>query len=230
MSSTQIAGPFEEDAPEGVPAVRVVAFGWEQMSLQGICASLAATSSIEVAATASAPEDLMRYASGHRPDVVLLISWPHDPVELTSSVVTGLRDASPESRVVVLGRETDARVVRETLRAGANGYVLVMEGTAPLVEAIELASQNYAYLSHRMGCEIARVPDAGPDDPTEREEQVIGLLAEGFTNAETAERLSLSVRTVESHRSAIYQKLGFVARHELVAYALERRLLLLSTR
>ena len=215
----------EETVATQVP---VLLYAGELMTLDAVAAALEPVDSVEVVARTGDLDDIPRYARGHRPGVVLLISWPGDPVEQTARVVAMLADASPESRVLVLGRSTDAEVVRGVLREGANGYVLALQGIDSLVEGIELAAQDYAYVSPRLGCEIARIPDAEPDDLTERELEIVSRIAHGQTNAEAAFDLSLSVRTIESHRRAIYDKLSISARHELVGYAIERGLLPVS--
>ena len=205
--------------------VSVLLYAAEKMTLDAVGAALGAVETVEVVARAGDLEDVPRYARGHKPAVVLLISWPGDPVEQTSRAMEMLAEACPESRVLVLGRSTDAEVVRGVLREGANGYVLALQGLDALVEGIELAAQDYAYVSPRLGCEIARIPDVKTDDLTEREMEIVSRIAHGQTNAETALDLALSVRTIESHRRSVYEKLGIGARHELVSYAIECGLL-----
>lgn len=205
-------------------SVSVMVFGWEAISVEAVAASVDGRDGIEVVAQASEIDDVARYARGHRPDVLIAVSWPHDPADLAGRMMEALADSSPATRVLVLGRETDAEVVRETLQTGANGYVLVMEGVQALLQGVLLASRNYAYVSHRMGCEIARISEPEHDALTDREAQVVEGIAHGYTNAELAKALFLSVRTIESHRRTIYEKLGFERRHEVVAYAIERGL------
>lgn len=209
--------------------VSVVVYGGELLTLGAVEAALEPVTSVEVVARTGELEDIARYARGHRPDVVLLIAWPGDPMEQAERAMAMLAEASPESRVVVLARSTDAEVVRGVLRAGANGYVLALQGVDVLVEGIELAAQNYDYVSARLGCEIARIPDPEVGGLTEREMAIVERIAHGQTNSEAAAELSLSVRTVESHRRAIYEKLAISARHELVSFALKRGLMPSST-
>lgn len=200
-------------------ARRILVHGSELMSCEGIAALLRGVDGVEVVGTNTEIADLARYVRGRQPDVVLVVSWPEDPAELAQEVLESLGDAAHGANVLVLGRETDADTVRRTLRSGARGYVLAMEGTDVLAEAVALASKGYAYVSPRMGCEIARIPEPQTSVLTEREQEVVELLAHGHTNAEVARQLFLSVRTIESHRRAIYEKCSFAARHELVAYA-----------
>ncbi|KKL92255.1 hypothetical protein LCGC14_1886550 [marine sediment metagenome] len=115
----------------------------------------------------------------------------------------------------------------EAMRAGALGYVLKEAADSELVEAVRLAAQGKEYLHPQLGARLAAEPegaDALPDDLTEREVEVLRLIALGHTNTEIAEQLYLSVRTVESHRAHIQQKLRVSSRAELVRYALDRKL------
>src|ERR1700759_1657762 len=115
---------------------------------------------------------------------------------------------------------------REALGAGALGYVLKEAADEELVEAVRSAAAGERYLNPRLGAQIASEPPPGPpDDLSEREAQVLKLIALGHTNAEIAEQLYLSVRTVETHRAHIQQKLNLSTRAQLVRYALDRGLM-----
>ena len=94
-----------------------------------------------------------------------------------------------------------------------------------LVTAVRMAAEGQTYLQPQLGARLAASPSASEDDLTDREVEVLRLIALGHTNSEIAEQLFLSVRTVESHRAHIQQKLGLTTRSELVRYALERRLI-----
>lgn len=136
--------------------------------------------------------------------------------------------ASSGTAIVVLTMEKEPRFAREALRAGALGFVLKEAAEAELVAAVRAAVSGLRYLNPQLGGLIATVPDASPsppDDLTEREVEVLKLVALGYTNAEISEELYLSVRTVESHRAHIQQKAGRTTRAELVAYAREHGLL-----
>jgi two-component system response regulator NreC len=113
--------------------------------------------------------------------------------------------------------------VREALRAGALGYVTKEAADAEVVQAVRLAAADQPYLHPRLGAKLATEPvdDGPPDDLTEREVQILRLIALGHTNTEIASQLYLSVRTVESHRAHIQQKLRLSTRAELVRYALD---------
>jgi two-component system response regulator NreC len=94
-----------------------------------------------------------------------------------------------------------------------------------LVEAVRMAARGQTYLQPQLGARLAAEPATSRDDLSDREVEVLRLIALGHTNSEIAEQLFLSVRTVESHRAHIQQKLGLTTRSELVHYALEHGLL-----
>jgi two-component system response regulator NreC len=137
-----------------------------------------------------------------------------------------MREASPGTRIVVLTMQNSPGFVRDALRAGALGFVTKEAADAEVVEAVRLAAADQPYLHPRLGAKLATEPaDEGPpDDLTEREVQVLRLIALGHTNTEIASQLYLSVRTVESHRAHIQQKLRLSTRAELVRYALDHHL------
>src|SRR5436305_203010 len=118
--------------------------------------------------------------------------------------------------------------MREGLRAGALGYVLKEAADSELVEAVRMAVQNRTYLHPELGAKLAAAPpepQGPPDDLTEREVEVLRLIALGHTNSEIAGQLFLSTRTVETHRAHIQQKIRRTTRAELVRYALDHGLL-----
>ena len=121
--------------------------------------------------------------------------------------------------------QREASYAREALRAGVLGYVLKEAVDEDLVAAVRLASDGRSYLQPELGAELAVEPGEARDGLSERELDVLRLIALGHTNTEIAEQLLLSVRTVESHRAHVQRKLGMSKRSELVRYALERRML-----
>ena len=147
------------------------------------------------------------------------------PGELTSlDAIPRVQEVSPTTRVVVLTMQEDPEFARRALRAGAAGYVLKEAADDELVDAVRRVAEGGTYLNPRLGAILAAAPPeptGPPDDLTEREVEVLRLIALGHTNAEIAADLFLSVRTVESHRAHIQQKLGRSTRAELVRYALD---------
>jgi two-component system response regulator NreC len=123
--------------------------------------------------------------------------------------------------------QDDPAFAREAMRSGAQGYVLKEAADKELVEAVRMAATGKTYLHPQLGARLAAEPeaDARKDDLTEREREVLKLIALGHTNGEVASQLYLSVRTVESHRAHIQQKLRLQTRAELVRYALDNGLL-----
>jgi two-component system response regulator NreC len=168
----------------------------------------------------------MRYVRAHRPRVLILdLNMPGEP---SLPAIADFREVSPETRIVVLTMQSDPAFAREALRAGALGYVLKEAADAELVEAVRLAADDRTYLHPELGAKLAAAPpepQGPPDDLTEREVEVLRLIALGHTNSEIAGQLYLSVRTVESHRAHIQQKLRLTTRAELVRYAHEKNLI-----
>src|SRR5213596_1604015 len=170
----------------------------------------------EVVALAGTADDALRYVRGHKPDVLILdLNMPGARKSL--DVIPEVEAASPGTRVVVLTMQEDPAFAR------ARGGRLDL-GDDELVNAVRLAGEGKTYLHPRLGAALAAAPEGPPDDLTEREVDVLRLIALGHTNSEIAEQLHLSVRTVETHRAHIQQKLRLSARAELVRYALERGL------
>jgi two-component system response regulator NreC len=173
---------------------------------------------------AGTSDDALRLVKAHRPGVVVLDL--NMPGSMTSSLdaLPALAAEAPGTRVVVLTMQDDPQYARQALAAGANAYVLKEGADSELVEAIRRAAAGEVYLNPRLGARIAAAPpepSGPPDDLTEREVEILRLIALGHTNAEIAGQLYLSVRTVESHRAHIQQKLRRTSRAELVRYALD---------
>ncbi len=179
---------------------------------------------VEVVAEAGDVDSARRYVRGHHPHVLVLDL--NMPGESSLEAIPKLREEAPETQIVVLTMQQEPAFAREALGAGALGYVLKEAADDELVEAVRRAAAGESYLNPRLGARIAAAPPPGPpDDLSEREVDVLRLIALGHTNAEIAEQLYLSVRTVETHRAHIQQKLRLSTRAELVGYALERGLI-----
>jgi two-component system response regulator NreC len=122
--------------------------------------------------------------------------------------------------------QNEPAYARQALTAGALAFVLKESAETELIEAIRRAAIGEAYLNPRLGARVAAEPPPGPPDGlADRELHVLQMIALGHTNAEIAKHLYLSVRTVETHRAHIYQKLRLASRADLVRYALEHNLL-----
>jgi two-component system response regulator NreC len=175
---------------------------------------------ITVLAEAGDVAETRRRVSAYKPDVLVLdLNMPGEPS------LPAIPELAAATAVVVLTMQDDPAFAREALQSGAKGYVLKEAADAELVEAVRAAAAGRTYLNPGLGARIAATPpepSGPPDGLTEREVEILRLIALGHTNTEIAERLYLSVRTVESHRSHIQQKLGRTTRAELVQYALAK--------
>ena len=159
----------------------------------------------------------------HHPRVLLLDL--HLP-QLVLPVLPALREAAPDSDILVLTGDADPARARECLRAGASGYQLKHSPPAELIRSVRAVAGGGRFVEPAVGAGLVALPDppAPPDGLTAREVEVLKLLARGHTNREVAEALYLSVRTVESHRARIQLKLNRSSRAELVRYAVSRGL------
>jgi two-component system response regulator NreC len=178
---------------------------------------------LEVVAEAEDAEGAARYVLGHKPDVLVLdVNMPGGS---GLDAIGPAREKSPETSVVILTMEDDAATARKALQAGALGFVLKDAAEADLVKAVRLAARGKTFLQPALGAKLAAEPTEEPDGMSDREREVLGLIAMGNTNTEIAEQLFLSVRTVESHRARIQQKLDLSTRADLVRYALDHGLM-----
>jgi two-component system, NarL family, response regulator NreC len=192
---------------------------------RGLRMLLEAEPGFEVVAEAGTVDDAARYVRAHRPSVLVLDL--NMPGSSSLEAIPELRESTPETQIVVLTMQNDPAFAREALRSGAVGYVLKESADGELVEAVRMAAEGRTYLNPQLGAKVAAAPPepAGPpDDLTEREVEVLRLIALGHTNAEIGDQLYLSVRTVESHRAHIQQKVRRSSRAELVRYAIEHGL------
>src|SRR5688500_16797160 len=179
---------------------------------------------MEVVAEAGDAEAATRYVRGHRPTVLILdINMPGGS---GLAAIPTIRSESPETQIVMLTMQGETASAREALQAGVLGYISKDAASEELVTAVRMAAQGRTYLQPELGARLAAEPDTvSPDDLSDREIEVLRLIALGHTNNEIAKNLYLSVRTVESHRAHIQQKLGVTSRFELVRYALDRGLI-----
>jgi two-component system, NarL family, response regulator NreC len=184
---------------------------------------LDAESDLRVVAEAGDVDSTIRYVRGHQPDVLILdLNMPGGP---SVKAVPELLEASGDTSIVILTMQGDPGFAREAMQAGVLGYIPKDAADSELVKAVRLAAEGKTYLQPELGARLAAEPSGPPDDLSEREVEILRLIALGHTNGEIADELYLSVRTVESHRAHIQQKLRMSKRSELVRYALERNLL-----
>ena len=204
--------------------IRIVLADDHQVVRSGLRLLLEKEPGFEVVAEASDVDGARRYVRGHQPAVLVLdLNMPGGS---SLEAIPRIREECPETQIVVLTMQQESAFAREALTGGALGYVLKEAADEELVEAVRNAAAGESYLNPRLGAKIASEPPPGPpDDLSEREVEVLRLIALGHTNAEIGEQLFLSVRTVETHRAHIQQKLGLSTRAELVRYALAHGLI-----
>jgi two-component system response regulator NreC len=220
----------DHDAHEPDPAAkgdltRVVIADDHAVVRAGLRMVLDAEDGIEVVAEVGDAQAAARAVLGHHPHVLVLdLNMPGEPsLDAIPKIIT----QSPETAIVVLTMQQDLNFAREALRSGARGYVLKDSANAELVQAVRMAREGRTYLNPELGARMAAEPPPSgpPDGLTERELEVLRMIALGHTNTEIAGQLYLSVRTVESHRAHIQQKIRRSTRAELVRYALDHKLI-----
>jgi two-component system response regulator NreC len=219
LGATRHAG----DEGATTATIRVVVADDHPVVRRGLRLILDAEPDLEVVADAGNVDDARRYVRGHHPNVLVLdLNMPGGS---SLEAIPGLRAEFPETGIVVLTMEQETTYARQALAAGAIGYVLKQAPQVELVEAVRLAAGGESYLDPRLGARLATEPPPGPPDNLSlREVDVLRLIALGHTNTEIAVQLYISVRTVETHRTHIQQKLLLSTRPELVRYALDRKL------
>ena len=176
---------------------------------------------------ATADEALFRVIE-HKPEVLLIdVTMPG-----TSGIeaIPKLLEASPHTKVLVLSMHDDPRYVRDAFAAGASGYVLKEAADSEVVAAIRQVAGGGSYVNPALGARMVaaqakEAAEAEADPLSEREHEVLRLLALGHTNQEIAKTLFISVRTAETHRAHIMRKLGLSSRAELVRYALAKQII-----
>jgi two-component system, NarL family, response regulator NreC len=196
----------------------------------GLRTILSAEADLDVVGEAGTVADAVALARDTRPDVFLMdVNLPDgDGLDATRTI----GDVSPDTRVVILTVHDDVAYLRKAFDAGVSGYLIKEAADLELVLAIKEVATGRRYVHPRLGAELlepAADVNAGLSGPggelSERETEVLRLIASGYTNAQAADQLYVSVRTVETHRAHIQQKLGIRNRADLVRAAREAGLL-----
>jgi len=196
----------------------------------GVRLLLAAEADIEVIGEALNGHEAIAQVQSLQPDVVLMdISMPGmDGLNATQHIKTKW----PEVNVLVLTMHRSDEYLFEMLKAGASGYVLKGADTSDLIQAVRVVAQGDVFLYPSMTKKLvsdylSRMEgDFGSKFPlSQREKDILKLLAEGYSNTEISEKLIISPSTVHTHRSNLMKKLGLNNRHELVQYARQRGLI-----
>jgi len=199
---------------------------------EGIRMILTAQPDIEVVGEAANGQEAIDLTRKLRPDVVVMdISMPGvSGINATKAIKAEM----PEVNVLALTMHEDETSVFQLLKAGASGYVLKRGAASDLVNAVRAASKGEAVLYPSVAKAVVqdylRRVEAGEererwDGLTQREREILKLIAEGYTNQEIAQKLYISVKTVQTHRAHILEKLGLHDRTELVRYAIRKGLI-----
>jgi two-component system response regulator NreC len=206
-----------------IATIRVLVCDDHALVRSGLLRLLESEVGVDVVGEAADAEQAVGRVGELQPDVLLL-----DVVMPGRSGIDALADlhtVSPETRVLVLSMQDDPSYVRQAFGAGAHGYLVKEAADADLVQAIHDVAAGHQYVHPSLGARLAALEAeahhrAETDPLSEREHEVLRLLALGHTNQEIANLLFISVRTAESHRARIMQKLRLSSRAELVRYAL----------
>jgi two-component system, NarL family, response regulator NreC len=189
---------------------------------------LEAEDGIEPVGEAGTARDAILEARSTKPDVILLDVVMPDQSGL--EIIPTLVKEHPDVGILVLSMQDDPQYVREAFAAGARGYVLKEAADSEVVAAVREVADGGRYVHPELGARLVAAESqerrrAEEDPLSERESEVLRLLALGHTNQEIAKQLFISVRTAETHRAHIMQKLRLASRAELVRYALDRGLM-----
>jgi two-component system, NarL family, response regulator NreC len=190
----------------------------------GLCALLSTHRDLEVVGEAAEGAEAIRLAQALKPDVVVMdIGMPGvSGIDATARI----RRELPSTRVLILSMHDDQGYLRQALRAGASGYVLKKAADTELLAAIRAAARGEVFLDPSLArgfVEDVVLPKAQePQIPalSDREREVLQLLARGHTNQQVADRLCIGVKSVETYKARLMDKLGLKGRAELVRYAL----------
>jgi DNA-binding NarL/FixJ family response regulator len=190
----------------------------------GIRSRLEREHDIEPVGEAGTADQAVVQARALQPDLVVLdfmLPW-----KTGTEVIPELNNVSPQSKVLMVSSQTSPSAVRAALTAGASGYVPKRAADTELVSAIRQIASGGSYVDPDLGAKLV-IPGSPPgvDPLSERERDVLTLLALGYTNGEIGKRLYISPRTVDTHRAHIMQKLRLETRAELVSFALANGLI-----
>ncbi len=199
-----------------------------RLFLAGVRAEL--EGKVELVGEAGDVDSAVQGIRAAKPDVVLLDV--HMPGGGGKAVIEGVAESHPDVKFLALSVSDAAEDVISLIRAGARGYVTKTIAPDDLVDSIRRVNEGDAVFSPRLAGfvldafagEIEVITDPEIDQLTAREKEVLRLIARGYTYKEVAKRLSISVKTVETHVSAVLRKLQLSNRHELTRWASDRRL------
>ncbi|HLA23809.1 MAG TPA: response regulator transcription factor [bacterium] len=215
-----------------MPKTKILIVDDHAIVREGVRMILAKENDLEVVGEAGDGQQALELTERVRPDVVIMdISMPGmGGIEATQTV----RARHPEVQVLALTMHEDETYVFQLLRAGAAGYVLKRAAAQDLVQAVRAAAKGEAFLYPSIARKVVedylRRVETGEereryDGLTTREKEILTLIAQGLSNQQIAEKLFISIKTVQTHRAHILEKLGLHDRTELVRYAIRKGLI-----
>jgi DNA-binding NarL/FixJ family response regulator len=218
--------PLQKTAP-----LRVLLADDHEVMRMGTATLLKLELACEICAEAANGREALKLAESTRPDVAVLdVAIPGlNGLELTRQ----LRKLLPDTEVVILSGDNSPDMAQQALEAGAKAFIPKVDAIAHLAEAVRTAADHRFYLTPqaheslhvRQPARPASTPGDGVTSLTDREREVVQLVAEGKSNKEVAALLGLSVKTVETHRAAIMRKLKLAGLSDLVRYAIRHRII-----
>jgi DNA-binding NarL/FixJ family response regulator len=204
--------------------IRVLAVDDHAVLRTGVAAIVDAENDMAIVGQAATADQAVIKARALQPDVILLDAVM--PRKSGFDALPELAKVAPDSRVIMLSMQTSPSAIRQALTTGASGYVAKHASDTDLVDAIRRVATGSRYVDPELGGDLV-ISDAEAltEEISQRERDVLYLLALGYTNQEIAAKLYISVRTVETHRAHIMRKLRLETRSELVLYALANGLI-----
>jgi len=199
--------------------IRVMLVDDHELLRAGLRSRLEPEPGITVVGEADTAERAVLLARRLQPDLIVLDLLL--PRKSGDEVIPELTEVAPQSRVLVVSSQAAPSSVRRALSAGAAGYLPKRSSDRDLVAAIQLVANGGGYVDPELGAQLVNPDSPGALEPlSERERDVLYLLALGYTNQEIGEKLFISVRTVDTHRAHIMRKVQLQTRSELVMFAL----------
>lgn len=218
--------PLPTTRSQNLPKLRVYLADDHNVVREGLRLLVNAQADMEVIGEAGDGETAWREAKVLQPDILVMdVSMPKlNGLQTTER----LRATCPDVKVVALSAYSDAAHVRQLLASGAKSYVLKQTAAEELIRAIRKVAEGGVYLDPSIagkvveGCINPTSLEKGPESLSERELEVLIKIARGHTNAEIADHLHISIKTVETHKSRFLQKLDLQTRADIVSYALKQ--------
>jgi len=212
-----------------MPTIRILLADDHVIVRDGLRSLLERQPDMIIVGEAEDGRETVRLAEEHNPDVIVMdIAMPNmNGIEATRRIV----ESNPATGVVILSMHQDESYVLRSLKAGARGYLLKDSIRGDVIEAIRAAAQGRSFLTKKVSKllqedYVRQMERMGVEDSydllTAREREILQLIAEGRTNKEVASDLTISLTTVETHRTHILQKLGLHSVPELILYAVRK--------